>query len=267
MLIQTLQHAGLLVKNDDGAVIRSSNTTLNLVDVGFGCGDQTLYLTREILPDEDSKSRRPIVDNYIGITINKVQAAFAQERLKTDDSTTPTHIFCADGADPTSWPDSLTQTISRVCTSDTRNASSTWLLALDTLYHFQPSRQRILSLARNDLRASLMAFDLLLSDSASWWQRLLLRIICLVASTPYANFISRKEYIDTLVRAGYARDGIKVDDVSEYVFSGIAAYMQQRDAQLRPFGIGLGKLNAAAMIFGWWARSGVVRGVVVVARV
>lgn len=70
-----------------------------------------------------------------------------------------------------------------------------------------------------------------------------------------------------LVRAGYARDRIEVKDVSEHVFSGIAAYMQRREEQLRPFGMGLGKLKGAARVFGWWARSGVVRGVIVVARV
>jgi hypothetical protein len=269
LLVQTLQHAGILVRDQSGAVRRSA-TTVNLIDVGFGCGDQTLYLTRELFSGDSSEERCPIVENYIGITINKVQAAFALDRLEKSDEATDmpstTHIFCADAANPTEWSTSLKENLSRVC-SRGNDRASTWFLALDTLYHFHPSRQRILSHARNELHASLMAFDLLLSDSASWWQRLILRVICLVASTPYANFVSRAEYVDMLVRAGYARDRIEVKDVSEHVFSGIAAYMQRREEQLRPLGMGLGKLKGAGKVFGWWARSGVVRGVTVVARV
>ncbi|CRG91222.1 hypothetical protein PISL3812_08270 [Talaromyces islandicus] len=268
LLFQTLEHAALLTRNDNGALVRSSSPKINLVDVGCGYGDQMLYLTRKRFAGEYSKARRSLVDTgdgdkYIGITINKAQAAFARDYSTSYDG--GIHIFCADAANPTSWPDSLTQTLSRVRLSD--STSSTWLLALDSLYHFQPSRQGILSYARNELHASFMAFDLLLSDSATWWQRLVLRVICLVTSTPYTNFISRAEYINMLVRAGYERYDIKVNDVSEHVFPGIAAYIQQREVQLRQFGMGPGKLKLAGTVFGWWARSGVVRGVLVVATV
>jgi hypothetical protein len=43
--------------------------------------------------------------------------------------------------------------------------------------------------------------------------------------------------------------------------------MKQREAQFNPFGMVWGKLKGAGRVFGWWARSGVVRGVIVVARV
>lgn len=42
--------------------------------------------------------------------------------------------------------------------------------------------------------------------------------------------------------------------------------MGRRVVEARPFGIKLGKYRAARIVFDWWARSGIVRGAVVVAR-
>lgn len=111
-----------------------------------------------------------------------------------------------------------------------------------------------------------MAFDLILSDSASLIDRLLLRIVCRMAFTPFSNFVTKAEYEKMLVNAGYSREDITFRDVSEHVFPGVAAYMQRRDKELKKFGLGLGKFKAAGRVFDWWARSGVVRGVIVVAK-
>lgn len=69
-----------------------------------------------------------------------------------------------------------------------------------------------------------------------------------------------------LMQAGYPREGIVVHDVSESVFGGIARFIERKDEELGVFGLSVGRSRGAGRIFGWWARSGDVRGVIVAAR-
>jgi len=275
-----LQTAGLF--NHDGEPTEFDGChKLKLVDVGFGCGDQTLYLTKTLSRlDAKTKNRRALFDSYIGITIVRPQADFAQQRLSAyvaseepaKIGTPEVLLFCADAADSTTWSPKLYKAVRSELTSpllpyyEQTTSTHTWLLALDTLYHFKPSRKPLFYHAYHNIHASIMAFDLLLSDSASLIDRLLLKIICLFASTPFSNFITRAEYEKMLVNSGYPREDVEIRDISEHVFSGIATYMQRRDKELKLYGLGLGKFKGAGKIFGWWANSGVVRGVVVVAK-
>lgn len=269
LLARVFHTAGLLQLDNYGrgvTVVSKSHErprSVRLVDVGFGCGDQTLYITKDLdWIDADTGDSRPLFDSYLGITIVRAQAESARERLSGCELRTPeVQLYCADAADPSSWSPELRQAM-----FGNQTSSCTWLLALDTLYHFKPSRAPLFDNAYSNIHASIMAFDLILSDSASLIDRLLLRIVCLMASTPFSNFVTQAEYEKMLVDAGYPREGIEIRDVSEYVFSGIAAYMERREKELRKFGMGLGKFKAAGRVFGWWAKSGVVRGVIVVAK-
>lgn len=294
---------------------------INLVDVGIGCGDQSLYLTRQLfrrgrvsnIPPtvpppgiegpanhsngtstrEAGKRRtwsshqqsQSLFDSYVGINITQCQADFARERLLETSSTgesvhqsnwTPkVKVFAADAGNPASWERELRDAVFWDPSCDlsygnfdakTGMETRTWLLALDTLYHFKPSRSPLFACAYRDIQASIMAFDLLLSDSASFWDKLRLRLICLVTGIPYTNFVTRNEYEDMLVCAGYPRDLIEMEDISEHVFSGLATYISEHDRELRTYGMTVGKFKGPAKVFNWWATSGVVRGFVVVAR-
>jgi hypothetical protein len=289
---------------------------INLVDVGIGCGDQSLYLTRQLsrrgkvfntpptVPPpgiegpanhsngtptrETGKGRtwsshresQSLFDSYVGINITQSQADFARERLletsPTESNRTPeVKIFAADAGNPASWERELRDAVfwdpSRDLSYGNLDAKTgmetrTWLLALDTLYHFKPSRSPLFTCAYRDIQASIMAFDLLLSDSASFWDKLRLRLICLVTGIPYTNFVTRNEYEDMLVCAGYQRDLIEMQDISEHVFNGLAKYISEQDRELRTYGMTVGKFKGPAKVFNWWATSGVVRGFVVVAR-
>ncbi|EAW10114.1 uncharacterized protein ACLA_045790 [Aspergillus clavatus NRRL 1] len=312
LLTQVLIAARLL-SPDGHPVAHPPRRRLHLLDVGIGCGDQTLSLIQsQRLVDVDVEDaagtvaaapqhqhqhqHQPLFDSYTGLTIAPTQAATARARVAAlpsrsshshshSHSRTPackTQIFCADAADPSSWPveihaslrsrtkgqdENENETENEDEDEENENENETWLLALDTLYHFRPSRRALLQHAARELRASLMAFDLLLSETASWWQRLVLRAICWVTGTPYANFVTRAEYEALLVGGGgYALADVEVRDVSGEVFAGLAGFLARRERELRPFGIGVGKFRGARVVFDWWARSGVVRGVVVVAR-
>lgn len=215
---------------------------------------------------------QPLLDSYIGITLEPAQAQLAATRVcnmhndsENESRQTSAQIFCADAANPSSWTGDLQSSISNMATSSQDPNTATWLLALDTMYHFRPSRDPIVQYAHNTLRASLMAFDLILAERVSWRDRLILRLVCWLTGSPFSNFISRQEYIDLLVAAGYDRSMIEVRDVSSHVFCGLAGFLGRRVDEARPFGIKMDKFRAARVVFDWWARSGIVRGVVVVA--
>lgn len=157
LLEQVLITAGLLApesepgsgSNSESAPESSStipeNAPIKLVDIGFGCGDQCMCLTR--LPrsrsrsksrplhddhdqdqdrDRDQETRRPLFDSYVGMTIAPSQAEFARKRMErldweedeemsnekeqykcTRTRTPDIHLFCADAAKPGYWSDDI----------------------------------------------------------------------------------------------------------------------------------------------------------------
>lgn len=218
----------------------------SIIDLGFGCGDQTEKMLM-------------LSDRYVGITKDKVQHEYAQQRLGDQDAS---KIFCADAARPASWSVSLSNAL-RI-SSDLRY--DTWVLALDCLYHFSPSRQPLFHHARHQLNASIAAFDLLLPDEASLTSRTLLSLLARLMSAPPSNFLTVKQYRQQLIDAGYEEGSIQIHDISENVFGPLAAFLGHQDRALRRIGLGIGPYRAAQWTFDWWARSGVVRGCIVVAR-
>lgn len=143
------------------------------------------------------------------------------------------------------------------------------MLALDSLYHFHPSRKPVLSLAAQDLNASVMAFDLLVSESAAWHQRWVLKLVAWLGDCPVRDggpFLTRARYAEMLVEAGYEGDRVEFHDVTGDVFGPLARYMRRRGDDLEDVGLALGSLNLARLVFDWWARSRVLEAVIVVAR-
>ncbi|KAL3491465.1 hypothetical protein BJX62DRAFT_124690 [Aspergillus germanicus] len=330
LLDQVLITAGLLSPTGE-PLLHPSTKTLRMLDVGIGCGDQSVRILRYTKKTDgdnagdgevnENGGLRPLFDEYVGITSLPVQARFAGERVRRvqeeqfeseekelmkDSSSTATttantktraRIFCADAAKPASWSEEIHTSLksyTRVSTKSKEDASSTqdanedqekeprkqdseaeeeneeetYLLALDTLYHFTPSRLPLLTYANKTLHANLMAFDLLLpSHPLPLITRLLLRLLCLFTSTPYSNFLTESQYRGLLTEAGYDDSKIEFRDISEHVFPGVAAFMKRRVEEARMFEVkGVGKYKGAGVVFRWWA-TGVIRGVVVVARV
>ena len=250
-----------------------------LVDVGFGCGDQSLVLNGS----EERQRGWPGIERYVGLTNDSAQYSCAHRRLESaskaekgpqdyysNEIGRTYDIFCEDAAVPRTWSPSLKESIESLQDiSRSRNDLPVWLLALDTMYHFKPSRMPLLQYACVELSASFMAFDFMLADekdAPNATQRLLLRLVCLMTSAPYSNLLTQKQYKEMLLTAGYVQENIEIEDVSRYVFKPLSDFMTKKDIELRSIGLGIGAFRVARWIFSWWGSTGIVRGCIVVAR-
>jgi hypothetical protein len=244
----------------------SPNRKTTILDVGFGCGDQTSYLTTLSQPTPEGNPKL-VFDRYIGVTLDRQQYDYASSRLP---SSSKLIIHKGDGAKPETWSrhseysveDMLYLRDEKIEEKDVDG----WVLALDTLYHFSPSREPLLTFARKDLKASILAFDLLVSDEVPVFTPILLCILAVLMGCPYNTFKTEVEYKSLLVNSGFEECKIEMRDISKEVFSPLSRFLEERDRELHMFGWGLGKLKPAMWLFRWWARSGVVRGMIIVAR-
>lgn len=221
----------------------------------------------------------PAIRNYIGITLDKKQQKYAQQRYEDfegwrdingtrwQDSTLyplTVHLFCDNAANAEQWNARLKEELK--CATDEEEVDEIWVLALDTMYHFSPYRWPIISHASQNMKASLMAFDLCLGDDVSRLNLHLLRVVTRLMGAPWANFITKDEYRAKLVEAGYKKDNIKLRDISEDVFNPLATFMEEQNEMLRRIGWGLGPYHVAKWMFRWWGVTGIIRGVIVVAE-
>lgn len=272
LLFEVLKKASLIedIKSDI-VKLRPSVTNLSILDLGFGCGEQTMSLMR--------LARYVPSFKYVGVTLNESQFQYARMRLddavKQDESLHDVQLYCGDAANPTSWNTNLLNAARSMSSgasgqetgiSQPGNDNGLWVLALDTLYHFKPSRRPLFSFAAKDLKAPLMAFDLMLSDTTTPFQRLLLQLAALVSGCPMDTFATEAQYRAMLLRAGYEPELVEIHDITQHVFGPLSRFVRQRDTHLKAVGLRMGSLKATAKLFGWWARSKVVRGVIVIAR-
>lgn len=245
---------------------------LDVVDVGFGCGDQSLYLAQL---NRDDGSHRLI--SYTGITKDEEQFDFAVQRFERhgliakDHATRPGsqsdfRVYCADAADPGKWDPDLRASLKSVSKQASLAGSDKWLLGLDTLYHFYPSRAKIFEFASRELGASIMAFDLAFPDGKKpgILNSMLLRLFCIMTSTPYGNLLSTTDYRAQLAALDY--DEVTMTDISEHVFDPLVEFLDGRHLQLQMIGKGLGSLRIASWVFKWWSHQKLISAFIIVAR-
>lgn len=246
--------------------------TLSIIDLGFGCGDQCLHF-KDVLDNQRQRKRenrwRRLLKAYVGITLESSHFCIAQERLDFKQSNTNAvfEIHCADAGRPTSWTTEIRNAVSLACQAEDENGyHENWLLGLDSLIHFQPSRWPVIEYANQKLGASLMAYDLCIAENLSVGQRIILRMMAFFGHSPFANWVTVQEYREQLVLAGYARERIEIRDISEHVFGPLAEFLRRKEVELEQYGLSLGRFRYARRMFVWWCRTGVVRGCIIVAR-
>jgi hypothetical protein len=278
LLTTVLREAGFSKEIERAEIAEGTWRPKILIDLGFGCGDQTIYLMSDTPVrscDQEWWDEREYCvkfDHYIGITKDASQHGYATKRVEEllcqsgqQKSSPKITLFCGDAAMPGPWSTSWNKNIKQCLEHALEDDPDRWVLALDTAYHFSPTRWNLVQYAYT-IQASFMAFDLCLSPTATRTQKLVLRTLTAMMSAPWANFVTTEDYRRKLVEAGYSIHGIKIVDVSEHVFTPLARYLEQQDDRLKALGFGIGSFSVARHLFEWWGRSGVVRGTVVVAR-
>ncbi|ODA83465.1 hypothetical protein RJ55_01979 [Drechmeria coniospora] len=267
LLREILQTAGLLPCGTDGTPATESRPPISVLDVGFGCGDQTLALARLLQPRAASDFR------YVGLTLNASQLQAASRAIH-DKFPSPSvdgtaldetcfRVFRADAAKPETWSPPIRAAVEEL--ADGR-FDEKWLLALDCLYHFSPSRKPLFLYASETLGANLMAFDLVLDEKAGWRRTMLVRALGFVLSCPFGTFLTEQQYRRQLVECGYDADEMTLRDISDDVFSGIARYLERQERALGRYGISIGGYKLTGRVFDWFHASRVVKAVVVVGR-
>ncbi|KAK5991749.1 hypothetical protein PT974_07783 [Cladobotryum mycophilum] len=268
LLHEVLYTSGILSRGGKAGDVHRVEESVAILDLGFGCGDQTCELVRlsldELIPGL----------SYIGLTLNGVQAAAASDKLGRQLAEVAAHpgenigrdkiqVFRANAAQPQSWNQDVRLAIDAVKRDE---GAKKWVLALDTLYHFSPSRQPIFDYAAQDLETNIMAFDLLLNSEATFLNKLVVKVIGLLMGCPLNAFLTEEGYRNQLITSGYDKEDIVVRDITENVFPGLVAFLERQENALRPYGISLGQLAVAKKVFGWFHRSKVLKAVIIVAK-
>lgn len=207
----------------------------------------------------------------MGITSNEMQARMASSNLEreskalrgADKTNVSFDIFHADAAIPGLWRPEVTRAVEALAEE---TFTERWVLGLDTFYHFVPSREPIFGYAASKLKASIMAFDLTLNDSAPTWQKWTARAIGLMMGCPMRAFITKHDYKRQLMNAGFTEELIQITDITANVFPGLTEFINNQAQRLSVYGISVGKYTVARRIFKWFSRSGSIRAVIVVAR-
>ncbi|KIW00074.1 uncharacterized protein PV09_08416 [Verruconis gallopava] len=262
-LLEEVLKTAQLMNNDS---VSNSQSTFSVVDLGFGCGDQTLYFEDVLRMQKDNGdsaqfSRR--LNAYVGITLDAQQFRIAQSRLRSDSYV---KIHCGDASKVDAWSEELREDLRSACQTNRKEGHENWLLALDTLYHFKPAKWPVIEYAKRDLDASFMAYDLCIADNLSLWHRLIIRFMAFLGHSPFINWVTVEEYRERLVEIGYAREKIEIRDISEHVFRPLARFMRRRESALEFYGISIGRFRHGIAMFDWWGRSQFVKGCIIVAR-
>lgn len=219
------------------------------------------------------------LDKYPGFRIDLLHQKLEDRAKWLDGKEKNISLFCADPAQPATWTHELNEAIRPNLAKQLRENSQglsfsklrkqeAWILGLGTLYHFSPSRQPIFNHAYQKLQASIMAFDLMFDDEITLVERICMHIIASFIGWPMGNFVTATEYRKQLLKAGYKEDKIEISDVSEHVFTGLADYLEKRNGELEgDLGRRIGAYRISLWLLRWWARSRIVKGCIVVAKI
>ncbi|KAI8870581.1 S-adenosyl-L-methionine-dependent methyltransferase [Ramicandelaber brevisporus] len=192
-------------------VVRASGgvgPSTRVLDVGYGCGDQDLYL----------------YDKYDcwhidGITLEPAQHQLAQAHTRIRRLDDTILLRTGDAADP-------------------NDDSGVWqsgqkydrIFAIDCAYHFA-TRDQFLSNVANSLESgngsTFVAADILptfVPDQTDSVGRFIMRVISKVAGVPVENMYTADEYRIKLEKLGFEQ--VRIEDITSNVFPGLADYIE-----------------------------------------
>ena len=235
-------------------------------------------LTSDTQSNHPNQRGQAELDKYPDFRIDLLHQKLEDHAKELNGKEKNISLFCADAAQPATWTQDLNEAIRPNLAKRLREKSQglsfsklrkheTWILGLGTLYHFSPSRQPIFNHACQKLQASIMAFDLIFGDETTVVERICIRIVALFMGCPMSNLLTATEYKKQLLKAGYKESKVEISDISGYVFLGLADYLKKRNGKLEgSWGRSIGTYKVSEWLLRWWARSGILRGCIVVAK-
>ncbi len=192
----------------------------NLLDTGFGCGDQLAVWLQEFK-----------VNNLTGINLSVSQTHHAQKKIAALklDADIRCELKVGDGCQPSAWQ-GLDKHFDRI-------------IALDCIYHFT-NKSQYFSLCKQRLGegGALVVSDLLLNASIkNIWHKCILKTICYFSHIPFQNIKTIDEYRAELNLLGLeiARD----KDISDQVFLPFGQWLEQYISELSDKKSDIGRLS------------------------
>lgn len=175
----------------------------NILDTGFGCGDQ-LHIW----------AAHKNINTITGMNISNCQTLWAKQKIaeKPLFKNTAIDITTADCCDPAAWK-SFSRPFDRI-------------IALDCIYHFNDKPQYF-SLCRKHMTTEslLVVSDLLLTDkSLTPFQKVILKIICFLSHIPFNNFKTEHDYRSQLTNEKL--ELCLLQDISADVFLPFGAWLK-----------------------------------------
>jgi 2-polyprenyl-3-methyl-5-hydroxy-6-metoxy-1,4-benzoquinol methylase len=156
----------------------------NVLDVGFGCGDQIIHWQHKFG-----------VKNIWGINYSQIQTQYAQQKLSAFGSTA--QLIQGDATQANAWqilPDQFDRIIALDCVYHFANKSNFFKLCADHFYH-----QKELG---SDVDQEMVLTDLVLTNPIrNPLQFLILKMVCYFSHIPLGNIKVRKDYEAQLKQA------------------------------------------------------------------
>ncbi|KAG0196830.1 hypothetical protein BGX28_009697 [Mortierella sp. GBA30] len=217
------------------------NEDSHILDVGFGCGDQDIYMAQLYQPRQ-----------ITGITIEPIQHHAAQELIKrTETPGTKIQLHVADASFLSRFLDENPALFGEMSSfSSPAKRHFTHVISIDSAYHYN-TRASFLKNAAQVLESKtgrLALADMVLAKPAptSSLGKAFFSFVFKAMEVPVVNMKTMEEYKQDLVDAGFV--DIEIECIEDRVFSGLAAYIQDQLARL-------GGLVKPGVQWNYWALS------------
>ncbi|KAF9944279.1 hypothetical protein BGZ70_004838 [Mortierella alpina] len=197
----------------------------HILDVGFGCGDQDVYMAQLYRPAQ-----------ITGITIEPIQHHVAQELIKRTEL--PGTCVQLHVADASYLPQFLKETPSVFEELSSKAAPGqshfTHVVSIDSAYHYN-TRASFLQNAAQVLEPNtgrLAMADMILAKPAPTCAlgRAIFNAVFGALNVPVVNMKTMEAYKQDLVDAGFV--DIEIECIEDRVFSGLANYIQDQTGRL-----------------------------------
>ncbi|KAI1319165.1 hypothetical protein EDD11_004808 [Mortierella claussenii] len=195
------------------------NKDSHILDVGFGCGDQDVYIAQLYQPAK-----------ITGITIEPIQHHAAQELIGR--TVTPTEIQLHI-ADASKLPEFLETTPSVFGSTDSRR-HFTHVVSIDSAYHYNTRAQFLKNAAAvlEPETGRLALADMILAKPApiNGLGRFIFNSVFSAMEVPAVNMKTLEAYKRDLIDAGFV--DVEIECIEDRVFSGLAAYIDNQISRL-----------------------------------